>query len=156
MIIGVGVPVMIFMILIGGGGHVTPIDFEKDGNSQLVLIVTIPDSKVIENTTQENVIAYGFLWIFTEDEFTKGILTNIHIQDGKIFDTWHSEIIKTNYNQNESFCIIPEKVIESVKITDNQIFTTIESDYLVSDNYLTVKIVEDYECNSHFKAIVVN
>lgn len=43
MILGIGIPVGIFMILIGGGGH-SPIDFEDD---------TIVKPKLIDSVTSE-------------------------------------------------------------------------------------------------------
>ena len=72
-------------------------------------------------------MGYGFVWLF-DDESSNGILTNIHIKDGKIVDTWHNEFVATNYADSDSFCINSQESIGSVKIENEEIITVIDSE----------------------------
>lgn len=130
----------------------------QNNPSNVTLSSKLPDSKIINQILQENVIGYGIIWLF-DDESSNGILTNIHIEDGKIIDTWHNELVATNYDNSNSFCINSQKSIGSVKIENDQIITIIDSENIskkleFSENYLTVKLVNDLDCYYHIRAII--
>ena len=127
--------------------------------SSTVLTVKVFDPEIIEGLLKEDIISYGFMWSISGNNFKNGILVNVHIQDGKIIDDWHSELINTNYGADDYFCVNVEKTIDSVTTVDESINTTIESEgkfsYL-SENYLELKLVEDAECYSNVKAIIMS
>ena len=138
--------------------NIDMISDSQNNPSNVALSSKLPDSEIINQILQENVIGYGIVWLF-DDESSNGILTNIHIKDGKIIDTWHNEFVATNYDNSNSFCINSQKSIGSVKIENDQIITIIDSENIskkleFSENYLTVKLVDDFDCYYHIRAII--
>ncbi len=140
----------------------TDIIFNSQNDSSTVLLTSkLPDSKLIDQILKEDVIGYGFVWLFSDDKLSSnGILTNIHIENGKIVDTWHNELIATNYAYSDSFCIDSHKLIGSVKVENDQIITIVDSEnnpneLEFSENYLTVKLVNDSDCYYHIRAIII-
>lgn len=142
--------IIIGIVLLNISGFFNP----QDNSTQVVLTSELPNSKTIEQILQEDVIGYGFVWLSNNESY-KGILTNIHIENGKMVDTWHNELIATNYDNSDSFCINSLEPIGSVKVENDQITTILDSDELeLSEDYFTVKIVNDLDCYYHIRAII--
>lgn len=134
---------------------------QKDNSSNISLTSKLPDSKIIDQILKEDVIGFGFIWLFSDDKSSNdGILTNIHIEDGVIVDTWHNELVTTNYDNSNSFCINSQESIGTVKIEDDQIILIFESHSnfdlsKFSKNYLTVKLVNNSDCYYHIQAVIL-
>ena len=126
-------------------------------SSEIILTYQLLDSQIIDQILEENLIGYGFVQ-FLDDKSSNGILTNIHIENGKIIDTWHNELIQTNYDGSGSFCINSQEIIGITKVENNQIVSIFDSNIIdsskLSENFLTVKLVSDLDCYYHIKAIV--
>ena len=134
---------------------------QKNDSSNIYLISKLPDSKIIDQILKEDVIGFGFVWLFSDDKLhNDGILTNIHIEDGVIVDTWHNELVATNYDNSNSFCINPQESIGTVNVENDQITSVFEphSNFdksKFSKNYLTVKLVNNSDCYYHIQAIIL-
>ena len=96
------------------------------------------------------------MWLFTNPDLSgNGILTNIHIENGKIIDTWNSELISTNFDDSNSFCIYLQESIDTVTVEKNQMITILDSENTFSEDHFTVKLVNDPNCYDHISAIII-
>ncbi len=155
--------IFIVVIIIIGITLFSVVIFEsqKNDSSNISLTLKLSDSKIIDQILKEDIIGFGFVWLFLDDKFSNdGILTNIHIENGVIVDTWHNELVSTNYDSSNSFCINLQESIGTVKVENDQITSIFEphSNFdksKFSKNYLTVKLVNDSDCYYHIKAIIL-